>query len=211
MAIGSRRTARPWPVMAAVVSVLSAEPRKTPRPKSNATNTSGMPLERREQKMKAEIGTPCGSSQFGAMDGHCWASTVKREFGWAAGVPGFQGCPCQSTRPAGGSGVSPSHHGSSDGVSATLVKIVLLFTIAVALGFVFGLVLGATPEKARSGLMARSCPVASTWIQAMSSPTVHTRQPGSDETAIARLVLPDALGMPAAAGVTSPRGSSTPM
>src|SRR6266403_4978110 len=198
ISIGSRRTTPTWPVMAAVVSVLIAEPRKTPCPQSNASNTSGMTFERREPKMKAEIGTPCGSSQFDAIDGHCWASTVKREFGWAAGVPGFQGCPCQSTRPAGGSGVRPSHHGSRDGVSATLVKIVLLFTIAVALGFVFGLVLGATPKKPRSGLMARSWPVASTWIQAMSSPTVHTRQPGSDETAIARLVLPDALGMAAA-------------
>src|SRR5438046_7101667 len=100
--------------------------------------------------MKAEIGTPCGSSQFGAIDGHCCASTVKREFGCAAGRPGCHGCPCQSTRLAGGSGVRPSHHGSCDGVSATLVKIVLLFTMAVAFGFVLGLVFGATPKKPRS-------------------------------------------------------------
>src|SRR5260370_38909031 len=115
-----------------------------------------MTLERREPKMKAEIGTPCGSSQFGAMDGHCWASTVKREFGWAAGVPGFQGCPCQSTRPAGGSGVRPSHHGSRGGVSATLGKIVLLFPIALALGFVFGVRLGREPAKPRPGVMGSS-------------------------------------------------------
>src|SRR5437879_1313250 len=145
------------------------------------------------------MGTPCGSSQLGAIDGHWLASTVKRELGWAAGpVAGSHRRPCQSVSPAGTSGVSPSHHGSPDGVRATLVKIVFERTIAVALGFVLGLVLGATPKKPRSGLMARSWPVASTWIQAMSSPTVHTRQPGSDETAIARLVLPDALGMAAA-------------
>src|SRR5437870_1469109 len=169
-----------------------AEPRKTPCDQSNASNTSGITPVRREPKTTPEIGTPWGSSQFGAIDGHCWASTVKREFGCAAGVPGFHGWPYQSTRPAGGSGVSPSHHGSPDGVTATLVKIVLLFTMAVALGFVFGLVFGATPKNPFSGLMARSWPVASTWIHAMSSPTVHTRQPGSEETAIERFVLPDA-------------------
>src|SRR5947209_6794836 len=91
MAMGSRRTTPTWPVIAAVVSVLIAEPRKTPWAQSNASNTSGMTLVRREPKMKAEIGTPCGSSQFGAIDGHCCASTVKREFGCAAGVPGVHG------------------------------------------------------------------------------------------------------------------------
>src|SRR6266850_7960138 len=137
MAMGSRRTTPTWPVMAAVVSVLIAEPRKTPCPQSNASNTSGMTFERREPKMKAEIGTPCGSSQFGAMDGHCWASTVKREFGWAAAPsPGFNDRPCQSTSPAGGVGVSPSHHGSPEAVRATLVKIVFERTIEVAFGFV---------------------------------------------------------------------------
>src|ERR671935_2814223 len=162
MAMGSRRTTPTLPVMAAVVSVLMAEPRKTPCAQSKASNTSGITCVRREPKMRPEIGTPCGSSQLGDTDGHCCTGTVKREFGWAAGVPGFQGWPCQSSSPAGGSGVRPSHHGSPDGVSATLVKIVLLFTIAVALGFVLGLVFGATPKKPRSGLIARSWPLAST-------------------------------------------------
>ena len=112
--------------------------------------------------------------------------------------PRPKGRPCQSVSPPGGAGLRPSHHGSSDPVSATLVKIVFERTMAVALGFVFGLVFGATPKKPRSGLMARSWPFASTHIQAMSSPTVHTRQPGSCETAIARFVLPDALGIAAA-------------
>ncbi len=126
--------------------------------------------------MKPEMGTPSGSSQLGAMDGHCEASTVKRELGWAAGpLPGCHGLPCQSASPAGGVGVSPSHHGSRDGVIATLVKIVFERTMAVPLGLVFGLVFGATPKKPRSGLMARNWPCASTWIQAMSSPRVQTR------------------------------------
>src|SRR5581483_11626917 len=123
---------------------------------SKASNTSGMTADRREPKISPEIGTPCGSSHVGEIEGHCCASTVKRELGWAAGVPGVQGRPCQSTRPAGGSGVNPSHHGSWDGVIATLVKIVFERTIWVALGLVFGLVFGATPKKPRSGLIARS-------------------------------------------------------
>jgi len=94
--------------------------------------------------------------------------------------------------------VSPSHHGSPAGVSATFVKIVFARTIVVALGFVVGLVFGATPKKPRSGLMARSWPCASTHIQAISSPRVHARQPGSCETTMARFVLPEALGMAAA-------------
>src|SRR5688500_11200533 len=170
--MGSRRTTPTWPVMAAVVSVLMAEPRNTPCGQSNASKTRGITRVRREPKMNPEIGTPSGSSQLGAMEGHWDASTVKREFGCAAGpAPGCHGCPCQSVRPAGGVDVNPSHHGSPDGVVATFVKIVLERTMAVALGLVLGLVLGATPKNPRSGLMARSCPCLSTWIQAMSSPT----------------------------------------
>src|SRR4029453_6379233 len=173
---GSRRTTPTLPVIAAVVSVLMAEPRKTPCGQSNASKTSGITRVRREPKMNPEIGTPSGSSQLGAMDGHCDASTVKRELGCAAGpAPGCQGLPCQSVRPAGGVAVNPSHHGSPAGVVATLVKIVFERTMAIALGLVLGLVLGATPKNPRSGLRARSGPCLSTWIQAMSSPSVHTR------------------------------------
>ena len=137
-------------MIAAVVSVLIADPRKTPCAQSNASNTSGITAERREPKMTPEIGTPCGSSQFGAIDGHCSASTVKRELGCAAGPsPGFHS-------PAGADGVSPSHQGSPSGVIATFVKMVFERTMAVAFGFVLGLVLGATPKKPRSGLTARS-------------------------------------------------------
>src|SRR2546430_17581054 len=83
--MGSRRTTPTFPVMAAVVSVLMAEPRKTPWVQSNASNTSGITAERREPKTNPEMGTPCGSSQLGAIDGHCDASTVNRELGCAAG------------------------------------------------------------------------------------------------------------------------------
>src|SRR5581483_618103 len=176
IAIGSRRTTPTFPVMAAVVSVPIAEPRNTPWSQPNASKTRGTTRARREPKTKPEIGTPSGSSQLGAIEGHCCAGTVNRELGCAAGpAPGAHGLPCQSIRPAGGSGPIPSHHGSLEGVSATLVKMVLERTIAAPLGLVLGLVFGATPKKPRSGLTARSCPFLSTWIQAMSSPSVHTR------------------------------------
>src|ERR1700746_3360646 len=142
MAIGSRRTTPTWPVIAAVVSVPIAEPRNTPWSQSNASKTSGTTRARREPKMKPAIGTPSGSSQLGAMDGHCWAGTVKRELGCAAGpAPGVHGLPCQASRAAGGPGPMPSHQGSLDGVRATLVKMVFERTIAAPFGFVLALVL----------------------------------------------------------------------
>ena len=74
---------------------------------------------RRPPNMIAEIGTPCGSSQFGAIDGHCDAGAVKREFGWAplrrlpsgSFMSGVQGFPFQSRAPCVGAGSSwLSHH-----------------------------------------------------------------------------------------------------
>src|SRR5712691_2666327 len=163
MAMGSRRTTPTWPVMAAVVSVLMAAPRKTPCCQPKLSKTMGMTLVRREPKMKAEMGTPCGSSQLGAMEGHWLAGVVKRELGCAAGAsPGAHGLPCQSSVPAGASEPIPSHQGSFDGVIATLVKMVFERTIWMPLGLVAALVLGATPKNPRSGLMARSWPSAST-------------------------------------------------
>src|SRR6266850_2041509 len=132
IAMGSRRTTPTLPVIAAVVSVLIAEPRKTPCDQSKASKTSGMTPVRREPKMTPEFGCAAGPS------------------------PGFHGRPCQSVSPPGGAGLRPSHHGSPDAVMATLVKIVFERTMDVALGFVFGLVLGATPKKPRSGFTARS-------------------------------------------------------
>src|SRR5207247_547958 len=197
--MGTTCSSRTLPVMAAVVSVPMAEPRNTPWGQSKASKTSGTTRARRDPKMKPEMGTPCGSSQLGSIEGHCRTGAVNRELGCAAAAPpGCQALPCQSTSPAGGSASIPSHQGSPDGVNATLVKMVLERTVAIPFGLVSGLVLGATPKKPRSGLIARSWPWASTWIQAMSSPTVHTRYPGSLDTTMARLVLPEALGMVAA-------------
>ena len=81
---------------------------------------------------------------------------VKRAFGWAAGSPdsGVQSSPCQSVRWAGGSFVMPSHQTSPSSVRAQLVKIVFARTVAIAFGFVFSLVPGATPKKPASGLIA---------------------------------------------------------
>src|SRR5215468_10861922 len=115
---------------------------------------------RRPPKMKAWSGTPFGSSQAGSMVGHCEAGAVKRALGCAAFAPflapisGVQRLPCQSVHSAGGSSVMPSHHTPPSEVSATLVKMVLRESVAMALGLVFLEVPGATPKKPASGLMA---------------------------------------------------------
>ena len=158
--------------------------------------------------MIALSGTPSGFSQSGSMDGHCEAGAVKREFGCAAFAPvtrpmaGVHFLPCQSRHSAGGSSVMPSHHTPPSGVSAVLVKIVFLASVAMAFGFVFAEVPGATPKKPASGLIACSLPSALGLIHAMSSPTVHTFQPfflkAAGGISIAKFVLPQALGNAAA-------------
>src|SRR6478609_4192025 len=127
--------------------------------------------------MIALIGTPSGDSQSESMIGHWPAGAVNLAFGCAAGFPverpisGVHRLPRQSRHSAGGSSVMPSHHTPPSGVSATFVKIVFLERAAMALGFVFGDVPGATPKNPASGLMARKRPSASGFNQAMSSPT----------------------------------------
>ena len=129
---------------------------------------------------------------------------VKRALGCAAlrPQPGVQALPCQSVSSCGGSLVSPSHHTSPSGVSATLVKIVSCVTASRQLGLVNSEVPGATPKAPASGLIAYSRPSLPGLIQAMSSPMVVIFQPLSLNTfggiSIARLVLPQALGNAAA-------------
>src|SRR6202022_1216939 len=141
---------------------------------------SGIVRARRPPKMMALIGTPLGSCQASSIVGHCEAGAVKRAFGWAALAPvilaisGVHGLPCQSRHSAGVSSVMPYHHTPPSGVRATLVKMVLRERVAIALGFVFADVPGATPKNPASGLMARKQPCASGLIQAISSPTVQT-------------------------------------
>src|ERR1700729_966916 len=121
-----------------------------------------MVVARRPPKMRALIGTPFGSSHAGSMVGHCEAGVVKREFGCAAFAPvsfaiaGVHGLPCQSVHCAGGASVMPSHHTPPSGVRATFVKIVFRASVAIAFGFVFFDVPGATPKNPASGLIARS-------------------------------------------------------
>src|ERR1700719_4705828 len=151
--------------------------------------------------MNAEIGTPSGASHLGEMLGDCLPATVPRKFGCAA--PPFEGShfsPRHVINPAGGSPPIPSHHGSFSGVTPVFVKMVLDFTASITFGLVFLLVPGATPKNPDSGLMAWRYPSAPIFIQAMSSPTVHTLYPwlSSADTIIARFVLPQALGNAAA-------------
>jgi len=65
---------------------------------------------------------------------------------------------------------------------------------------------GATPKKPASGLMARNRPSGPCAIQAMSSPMVSTVQPGMEGRSIAKFVLPQALGNPAATWNVRPSG-----
>src|SRR5260370_10085465 len=98
----------------------------------------------------AEMGTPRGDSHASSITGHGAAGAVNRAFGCAAVSPvslaisGVQERPFQSRHWDGGSSVIPSHHTPRSGVRATLVKIVLRRSVAMALGFVFSDVPGAT-------------------------------------------------------------------
>src|SRR5579863_434669 len=111
-----------------------------------------MVVERRPPKINALMGTPLGSSQAASMTGHCDAGAVKRPLGWAAGLPvalpisGVQRWPRQSRHSAGGSSVIPSHQTPPSGVNATLVKMVLRESAAMAFGLVLTEVPGATPK-----------------------------------------------------------------
>src|SRR5262249_30675869 len=131
-------------------------------------------LARRPPNTTAEIGTPAGSSIDSPTLGHCFAATVKRELGCAAFSvePFLQGLPFQAVSVSGTSPSIPSHHAPPSPVSATLVKIASCVSDRIALGLVFMLVPGATPNMPDSGLIAHSCPSAPTCIQQMSSPTV---------------------------------------
>src|SRR3954452_12506632 len=159
IAIGSRRTTPTLPVMAAVVSDPSVAAMYTPSSQLGASTTSGTVEERRPPNRNAATGTPCGSSHIGYIDGHCAAPTVKRAFGCAARRPflpssGVQCLPCQSVSCAGGRSVMPSHQTSPSGVSATFVKMTLLWSIFMAFELVCSDVPGATPNRPYSGLIA---------------------------------------------------------
>src|ERR687888_2552241 len=202
IAIGSRRTTPTAPLCAAVVSEATEAPTKTPWFQSKAWRMSGAVRARRPPNTSAEMGTPCGSSKRGEIDGHCRAGAVKREFGCAAfsGEPFRHGRPRQSVSCSGTGPSMPSHQGQPSSVTATLVKIEFRPRVAMALGFVFDDVPGATPKKPASGFMAQRRPSGPGRIQAMSSPTVHTFHPFWDGggTSMARFVLPHALGKAAA-------------
>src|SRR5690349_16107505 len=200
MANGSRRTTPTAPVAAAVVSEDSVAPMNTPWTQSRASVTSGIVVLRRPPKRMAEIGTPSGSSYSGASTGHCVIGVQKREFGWldTSSDAGVQSRSFQSMRWAGGSPM-PSHQISPSSVRATLVKIEFpLARVRMALGLVFQSVPGATPNSPYSGLIAYSRPSRPKRIQAMSSPSVSTFQPGIVGSSMARFVLPQADGNAAA-------------
>src|ERR1041385_3709296 len=174
IAMGSRRTTPAWPVAAAVVSEPIDDARNHPFCQFIDCSTNGIAVLRRLPKMNAEIGTPWGFSQPGEMVGHCRAGAVNRELGCAALSLPSHGWPFQSISFSGGVFDLPSHHGIPSGVTATLVKMVLLRIVAKAAGFVSSPVPGTTPKKPASGFTAHSRPSEPMRIQAMSSPIVRT-------------------------------------
>src|SRR5579883_373886 len=105
---------------------------------------------RRPPNRMAEMGTPRGSSQWLEIAGLLVAGVVNRELGCAAGAtaspPGDQSLPSQSMTWSGTGPSMPSHHTLPSSFSATLVKMLSWLTAAIALGFVFELVPGATPK-----------------------------------------------------------------
>src|SRR6478752_9126681 len=127
---------------------------------------------------------------------HCSMGVQYRLFGCddSSSESGVQSCFFQLVAWAGVFS-RPSHQTSPSSVRATLVNTELpLLMVFIALGLVCSLVPGATPKKPYSGLTAHSRPSSPTRIQAMSSPSVSTFQPGMLGASMARLVLPHALG-----------------
>src|SRR5258708_6254242 len=110
IAKGSRRTTPTLPAAAAVVSLPSVAPKKTPFIQLNACMTSGIVVARRPPKTIALIGTPSGSSANLLRAGLLVDGDVKRELGCAAFSvdPLFQGLPTQSVSSSGVSPSSPS-------------------------------------------------------------------------------------------------------
>src|SRR5438552_13050698 len=139
IAIGSRRTTPTAPLCAAVVSDATEAPTNTPWLQSKACSTSGAVRARRPPNTSAEMGTPCGSSNLGEIDGHCAAGAVKREFGWAAFSldPFRHGRPRQSVRRSGTGPSIPAPPGLPPPVTAPLEKTETLPSASRAFGLVF--------------------------------------------------------------------------
>src|SRR5579883_95370 len=156
IANGSRRTTPVLPAAAAVVSLPSVAPKKTPFIQLKACITRGIVVARRPPNTMALMGTPSGSSQTLLRTGLLVAGAVKRAFGCAAlsGEPLRQGLPSQSVSCSGASSSLPSHQTSPSGVVATFVKIVSCEIIFTPFAFVLTFVPGATPKYPASGLTA---------------------------------------------------------
>ena len=192
---------------AAVGSEAAVAPMNTPWSQFSASCTKGMVCVRLPPKMKMSMGTPAGSSQSLQMTGHCEAGAVNRALGWAPTTPdsGVQSLPFQSM-PWLHSTSMPSHQMSFSSVTTQLVKMVFFSMAAMAMGFEFRLVPGATPKKPYSGLMARSLPSGPIFIQAISSPMHSHVQPSTVGWSMARFVFPQALGKAAAIWYRLPSG-----
>ena len=157
MANGSRRSSPTLFSAAAVPSEATLEARNTPCAQSKASVTSGTALARRPPNRMAEIGTPVGSSHSGAIDRALVGRGGEAGVGVGGGLAGARassrGPSSRSGAPAASS-VRPSHQTSPSSVSATLVKMQLACSVAMAFVLVCTPVPGATPKKPASGLIA---------------------------------------------------------
>jgi len=158
IAIGSCLTTPTWPLAAAVVSEVMADPMNTPWSQLLDWCTSGSALALLPPNMMASIGTPSPVKNSSAMVGQFSAGAVNLELGWApfsVEVLPFHGFPSQSSPFSGGFLSSFSHHTVlSSRFLATLVNMVFLCVVLRAFGFDFSLVPGATPKNPFSGFTA---------------------------------------------------------
>jgi hypothetical protein len=114
----------------------------------NDCSTSGIVVARRPPKMIAEIGTPFGSSANFDRLGLLRIGAVKREFGCAAfsGEAGVHGRPFQSVSSGGGRPVHALPPHVAVGGQRDVGEDRVAGDVAIAFGFDFMLVPGATPK-----------------------------------------------------------------
>ena len=169
----------------------------TPCSQSNASRTSGTTVERRPPNRIASIGTPAGSSHSAAIDGHLRGRRREarvRVRGRASRSRASSRRRASRSRARAARSSCPPTRRRRRRCSAQLVKIEHFRIVAIAFGFVSRPCPGATPKNPASGLIACRRPSGPNFIQAMSSPTVSTFQPGRVGISIARFVLPHADG-----------------
>jgi len=160
------------------------------------------------------MGTPCGSSHFGSIDGHCDAGAVKRALGarpspWTRGPVAPLPIESRAWRSLG----HASHHTSPSSVSATLVKMQFLVTAGHRVRVRVRAGAGRHAEEARLGVDGVQLPVLAGLdprdvVAARSRSSSLRSRPAAPASRSWSCRTPT--GTPAATYVFSPSGRSTP-